>query len=60
MSASGLLSDVSGKVLNSTEDAHIETESIFEPEEHLQGLTPVHCFLRDADRSAVGQPRQKA
>jgi hypothetical protein len=40
MSASGLLSDVSAKVLNSTEGAHIENMSTFEADEHLQPLTP--------------------
>jgi hypothetical protein len=35
MSACGLLSDVSPKVLNSTEDAHIKNMSTFEADEHL-------------------------
>jgi hypothetical protein len=40
MSASGLLSDVSAKVLNSTEGAHIKNMSAFETDGHLQALTP--------------------
>jgi hypothetical protein len=40
MSASGLLSDASAKVLNSTEDAHTTSMSTFEIDEHLQALTP--------------------
>jgi len=36
MSASRLLSAVSAKVLNSTEDAHLKTMSTFETDEHLQ------------------------
>jgi hypothetical protein len=36
--ASRLLSDVSAKVLNSTEDAHTKSMSTFETDEHLQGL----------------------
>jgi hypothetical protein len=39
MSACGLLSDVSAKVLNSTEDAHTKDMSTFETIEHLQALT---------------------
>jgi hypothetical protein len=59
MSASGVLSDVSAKVLNSTEGAHIENMSTFEADEHLQALTPaVLHSLREADRS-VGHSRQK-
>jgi hypothetical protein len=51
MSAFGLLSDLSTKVLNFSEDAHIETTSIFETDEHLQ---------LSADRWAVGHSCQKA
>jgi len=40
MSASGLLSDVGAKVLNSTEDAHTKSMSTFEADEHLRMLTP--------------------
>jgi TPR repeat protein len=40
MSASGLLSDVSAKVLNSTEGAHLENMSTFEADEHLRAPTP--------------------
>jgi hypothetical protein len=31
-----LLSDISAKVLNSTEDAHMESMSTFQADEHLQ------------------------
>jgi hypothetical protein len=41
MSASGLLSDISTKVLNSTEGAHLKYMSPFETDEHLQELTPL-------------------
>jgi hypothetical protein len=40
MSASWLRSDVSAKVLNSTEGTHIENMSTFEADQHLQALTP--------------------
>jgi hypothetical protein len=41
MSTSGFLSDLSAKVLNSTEGAHLKTMSNFTSDEHLQALTPV-------------------
>ena len=41
MSASGLLSDASAKVLKSTEDAHIKIMSIFESEEHFRASDAV-------------------
>jgi hypothetical protein len=39
MSASGLLSDLSAKVLTSTKDVHTKSMSIFETDEHLQAVT---------------------
>jgi hypothetical protein len=39
MSASGLLSDINAKVLNSTEGAHLKKMSTFETDEHLRELT---------------------
>jgi hypothetical protein len=39
----GLLSDISAKVLNSTEDAHLTSMSSFEGDEHLQA--PLHSRL---------------
>jgi hypothetical protein len=43
MSASGFLSDLSAKVLNFTEDAHLKSMSSFEGDEHLQA--PLHSRL---------------
>ena len=45
MSASGLLSDISAKVLNSTEGAHLKNMSTFETDEHLRGDAPLTRFL---------------
>ena len=55
MSASGLLSDVSTNVLNSTEGAHLKNMSTFEADEHLQALTP----LPSADVESAGQLKVK-
>ena len=52
MSASGLFSDVSAKVLNSTEGAHIKNMSTFEADEHLRELTP----LPSAEVESAGGP----
>ena len=56
MSAYGLLSDISTKVLNPTEGAHLKNMSTFETDEHLRELTP----LPSAEvESAGGQPEVK-
>ena len=55
MSASGLLSDISAKVLNSTEGAHLKYMSPFEADEHLRELTP----LPSAEVESAGQPKVK-